>query len=204
MQVDTESLAERLCLQNVLDLLKNKKLHVVYFQAEAALPAALETASKAQEEASKAQEEAVKAMQKAETAEKNAARALQLAQGKRFVRFKCYVFLRCPSFLLQCQDCALGQGTKPAKTAPLPTLSKPLASDAFGLAFACCFMVHGALVSKHALECKAASKADRSCSFQTNSRFPPKSMRWKNDWRWQTNALHIICCTWALDGIVAF
>ncbi|CAJ1341945.1 unnamed protein product, partial [Effrenium voratum] len=115
-------------------------LHVVYFQAEAALPAALETASKAQEEVSKAQEEAVKAMQKAETAEKNAARALQLAQGKRFVRFKCYVFLRCPSFLLQCQDCALGQGTKPAKTAPLPTLSKLLASDAFGFAFACCFM----------------------------------------------------------------
>ena len=115
-----------------------------------------------------------------------------------------FVFLRCPSFLRQCQDIAMGQGTKPAKTAPLPTLSKPLASDAFGLAFACCFMVHGALVSKHALECKAASKADRSCSFQTNRRFPPKSMRWKNDWRWQTNALHIICCTWALDGIVAF
>ena len=59
LQVDTESLAERLGLQNVLGLLKNKKLHVVYFQAEAALPAALEEASKA--------------MQKAETAEKNAA-----------------------------------------------------------------------------------------------------------------------------------
>ena len=87
LQVDTESLADRLGLQNVLGLLKNKMLHVVYFQAEAALPAALETASKAQEEASKAQEEAVKAMQKAETAEKNAARALQSFCSVRTVRW---------------------------------------------------------------------------------------------------------------------
>ncbi|CAJ1388439.1 unnamed protein product [Effrenium voratum] len=60
LQVDTESLADRLGLQNVLGLLKNKMLHVVYFQSEAALPAAMKMASKA--------------MSKAEM-------ALQLAQG---------------------------------------------------------------------------------------------------------------------------
>ncbi|CAJ1334471.1 unnamed protein product [Effrenium voratum] len=72
LQVDTESLADRLGLQNVLGLLKNKMLHVVYFQSEAALPAALKMASKAQEEA-------VKAQQKAEM-------ALQLARGSAMER----------------------------------------------------------------------------------------------------------------------
>ena len=84
LQVDAESLAERLGLQNVLGLLKNKMLHVVYFQAEAALPAAVETASKAQEEA-------VKAQQKAEM-------ALQLARGKRCAGCHMVCFLAMPFF----------------------------------------------------------------------------------------------------------
>ncbi|CAJ1444249.1 unnamed protein product, partial [Effrenium voratum] len=84
LQVDTESLADRLGLQNVLGLLKNKMLHVVYFQSEAALPAALKMASKAQEEA-------VKAQQKAEM-------ALQLARGKRCAGCHMVCFLAMPFF----------------------------------------------------------------------------------------------------------
>ena len=77
LQVDTESLADRLGLQNVLGLLKNKMLHVVYFQSEAALPAAMKMASKA--------------MSKAEM-------ALQLAQGKRCAGCHMVCFLAMPFF----------------------------------------------------------------------------------------------------------
>ena len=47
LYVDTKRLAERLHLRNVSGLLENGKLHIVYFQAEAALPAALERATEA-------------------------------------------------------------------------------------------------------------------------------------------------------------
>ena len=135
LQVDTESLAARLCLQNVLDCCsRTRSCTLSTFKQR--LPCLQHWKRQARHKKRQARHKKRQSRQ----CRRNAARALQLAQGKRFVRFKCYVFLRCPSFLLQCQDCALGQGTKPAKTAPLPTLSKPLASDAFGLAFACCFM----------------------------------------------------------------
>lgn len=67
LQVDTEELAQRLDLNNVIGLLKNKKLHIVYFQSEAAVPAALSIARKAEE--------------KAEAAEQKLNTALQQLQG---------------------------------------------------------------------------------------------------------------------------
>ena len=60
LQIKTEELAGRLGLKNVEDLLKEQKLHIVYFQSEAVLPAALTRASEAKEEAREAKEKADK------------------------------------------------------------------------------------------------------------------------------------------------
>ena len=96
LRIQPQELAESLGLTEVAGLLEEKKLHLVYFQSDAALPAACKIASKAKEEASKAKEEASKAKEeaskakeeaseakeKAEAAEKKADAALQQLQGK--------------------------------------------------------------------------------------------------------------------------
>ena len=53
LQIETEELARRLRLDNVLGLLAEQKLHIVYFQSEAVLPAALTMAREAKEKADK-------------------------------------------------------------------------------------------------------------------------------------------------------
>ena len=67
LHAQTENLARRLGLKNVLGLLGNNKLHIVYFQSDSAMPTALARASKA--------------MEKAEIAEQKAAAALKAVQG---------------------------------------------------------------------------------------------------------------------------
>ena len=74
LQIETEALARKLGLSNVLGLLEQQRLHIVYFQSEAVLPAALHKARQAADEARQAADEAKLATQKAEM-------ALQVAQG---------------------------------------------------------------------------------------------------------------------------
>ena len=83
LQIKTEELAGRLGLKNVEDLLKEQKLHIVYFQSEAVLPAALHKARQAADEARLATE-------KAET-------ALRLAQGMGAL-FLCGGIKQCSHF----------------------------------------------------------------------------------------------------------
>ena len=65
---------ESLAFSNVLGLLEEQKLHIVCFQSEAVLPAALHKARQAADEARQAADEAKLATEKAEM-------ALQVAQG---------------------------------------------------------------------------------------------------------------------------
>ena len=57
LQIETEKLAEEFGLTNVQRLLKEKKLHIAYFQSEAALPAALSMAREAEKKAAEAKNE---------------------------------------------------------------------------------------------------------------------------------------------------
>ena len=74
LQIETEALARKLGLNNVLGLLEEQKLHIVYFQSQAVLPAALHKARQAADEARQATDEARQATEKAEM-------ALRMAQG---------------------------------------------------------------------------------------------------------------------------
>ena len=66
LQIKTQELAQRLGLANVLGLLAEQRLHIVYFQAEAVLPAALRQARQAADEARQATEKAEMALQLAQ------------------------------------------------------------------------------------------------------------------------------------------
>ena len=75
LQIETEKLAEEFGLTNVQRLLKEKKLHIAYFQSEAALPAALSMAREAEKKAGEADKKAAEADKKAAEADKKAAEA---------------------------------------------------------------------------------------------------------------------------------
>jgi len=66
LQIETEALARKLGLSNVLGLLKQQRLHIVYFQSEAVLPAALHKARQAADEAKLATQKAEMALQVAQ------------------------------------------------------------------------------------------------------------------------------------------
>ena len=66
LQIETEALARKLGLHNVLGLLEEQKLHIVCFQSEAVLPAALHKARQAADEARQATEKAEMALQVAQ------------------------------------------------------------------------------------------------------------------------------------------
>eukprot|EP00439_Symbiodinium_sp_Y106_P064638 s5639_g10.t1 len=66
LQIETEALARKLGLSNVLGLLEQQRLHIVYFQSEAVLPAALHKARQAADEAKLATQKAEMALQVAQ------------------------------------------------------------------------------------------------------------------------------------------
>ena len=57
LQIDTKGLATQFGLTNVTQLLEENKLHIAYFQAESALPAALRMAAEADKKAAEAKDE---------------------------------------------------------------------------------------------------------------------------------------------------
>ena len=63
LQIDTEGLATQFGLTNVTQLLEENKLHIAYFQAESALPAALSMARDADNKAREADNKAANAIQ---------------------------------------------------------------------------------------------------------------------------------------------
>ena len=75
LQIDTKVIASEFGLTNVQCLLEEKKLHIAYFQSEAALPAALSMAREAEKKAGEADKKAAEADKKAAEADKKAAEA---------------------------------------------------------------------------------------------------------------------------------
>ena len=93
MQIDTEELVRIFDLTNVRQLLQEGRLHIAYFQPEAALPAALSMARDADQKARDADQKARDADQKARDADQKASEANKrvkeleemFSQGEEFV-----------------------------------------------------------------------------------------------------------------------
>ncbi|CAK9028955.1 unnamed protein product, partial [Durusdinium trenchii] len=76
LQIDTQGLATQFGLTNVRRLLEEKKLHIAYFLAESALPAALSMAREADKKAAEADKKAAEAEKEA-TEARNEVRQLK-------------------------------------------------------------------------------------------------------------------------------
>ena len=79
LQMETRELVEKFGLENVCQLLQEGKLHIAYFQPEAALPGALSMARDADQKARDADQKASDADQKARDADQKASDADQKA-----------------------------------------------------------------------------------------------------------------------------